>query len=147
MARIKLPFISLMRTNFPLFLTIMLILIALIYAVWVGIVALGVYFLGLSNTWAGMSMEQWLYSGIALLILFIIFTLVYHFLPEVMKLLQLKKQQKKPQYYQGKRMFDFTYPRVSEGGIYSRTYVSIDENQIINFRYQMIPPEDLWHVK
>jgi hypothetical protein len=32
----------------------------------------------------------------------------------------------------------------AKGGIFSKTYIIIDEDRVLNIRYQMIPPNDLW---
>jgi hypothetical protein len=44
----------------------------------------------------------------------------------------------------GKQVHEFTYPVGSEGGVFSKTYVLIDNENIIRIRNQMIKKEDVW---
>jgi hypothetical protein len=47
-------------------------------------------------------------------------------------------------YIQGKQVHNYTVPLDAKGGIFSKTFILIDEDSILNVRYQMIPSDDLW---
>ena len=144
MVKIKIPFLDLIQSNKMLFVTVLMILLAVIVASWVGIVVIGVFYLGMANDWAGLSMEHWLLFGIGLLVIFIMITLIIHLLPIIQKMMIENKIRKKPVLYKGKKVYEFTFPRGSDGGIYTRTYISVDDKDIINFRYQMVGSDELW---
>ncbi len=42
---------------------------------------------------------------------------------------------------------DSTYPEGVEGGIFSKTYVGIDEHNVLRLRTLMVPPDELWSQK
>jgi len=119
--------------------------ITVLYCLWIAIVIIGVYFLKLGNKWAILTMDQWILSAIALISIAIGLevVLLLHFLLSQRKLLPPKKKTQK-EYVQGKEVHSFTIPIDAKGGIFSKTYILIDENRVLNLRYQMIPPNDLW---
>jgi len=132
-----------LTTNIAMFMMIIAILLVL----WISLVIISVYFLGLDNNWAGLTMDHWILVGIALILLFIIITLIQNLIPYFLSRTKVPKEKRKQQVYQGKRIYDFTFPFDSKGGIFSRTYISIDDKNLLNFRFQMIPPEELWKTK
>ena len=60
---------------------------------------------------------------------------------------KIEKEKSKPIFYKGKRIHTYTLPIGSKGGLFSKTYVRIDEKNILNLRFQMISPNDLWQKK
>jgi preprotein translocase subunit YajC len=44
----------------------------------------------------------------------------------------------------GKKVIAFTNPEDAQGGIFSKTYIKIDDTYVLRLRELMIPPEDLW---
>jgi hypothetical protein len=123
-------------------------LITILYSLWIAVLIMGVYFLKLGNKWAILTMEQWILSAIALISIAIGLevVLLLQYILSRKKQLQPKKQ-KQQEYIQGKQVNNFTIPVDAEGGIFSKTYILIDENRVLNLRYQMIPPNDLWGQK
>ncbi len=123
-------------------------LFAVLYCLWIVILIMGVYFLELGNKWAVLTMEQWILSAIALISIAIgleVVLLLQYMLSRRKRLEPLKpKKQKQKEYIQGKQVHSYTIPLDSKGGIFSKTYVLIDEDRVLNLRYQMIPPNDLW---
>jgi hypothetical protein len=118
-------------------------LITLIYMLWIAIVILGTYSLGLGPKWAAFTIEQWVLSAIVLISVLLIFQVIFilHYL-----LSKRKKAypEQRPQYLQGKLVHNYTLPAGARGGIFSKTYVVIDDERVLRLRYQMIPPQDLW---
>lgn len=146
MARVKLPPLQAYFTRLTSNLSVLMIFIAILVTLWISIIIISVYFLGMDNNWAGLAMDHWIMVGIGLITLFIIITLIQNLVP--MLLITAKEREKrKPIYYNGKRVHDFTFPIESKGGVYSRTYIAIDDKNLVNFRYQMIQPDDLWKQK
>lgn len=120
----------------------------ILYSLWIAILIMGVYFLELGNKWAILTMEQWILSAIALISIAIgleVVLLVQYTLSRKKQREQLEpKKQKQREYVQGKQVHSYTIPLDAKGGIYSKTYVLIDDDRVLNIRYQMIPPNDLW---
>ena len=54
------------------------------------------------------------------------------------------KSQISPEFIDGKYIHVFTYPKGIEGGIFSKTYVEIDSENILRLRTLIIPPNELW---
>lgn len=121
-----------------------LFLLTGLYLLWILIVIIGVYFLRFGNTWAVLTTEQWILSAILLVSIVIgleVILLLYYTLS---KRRSLRPEEEKETYIQGKRVHNYTLPLDAKGGIFSKTYILIDEESVLNIRYQMIPPNDLW---
>ena len=121
-------------------------LITVVYMLWIAIVIIGIYFLKLGNKWAVFSMEQWILSAIALICIAIgleIVLLLRYALSR--KKERIPRESKEHQeFIQGKAVHNYTIPLDAKGGIFSKTYILIDEDRVLNIRYQMIPPNELW---
>jgi hypothetical protein len=124
----------------------LILLFAVIYALWVAIIITGTFFLGMGLSWAALTVEQWVLSAIVLFALFIILELLF-FLHLQMKRPKKKKKVTPAQFIKGKRVHSITIPAGAKGGIFSKTYIKIDENSVLNLRYQITPPHDLWGIK
>jgi hypothetical protein len=81
-----------------------------------------------------LPMDQLIILCIIILSLFILLEVIFLYL--------IKKKKKRP--FEGKKIHVYTIPEGSKGGIYSKTYIKIDEENILNLRYQMIRPEEIW---
>jgi hypothetical protein len=126
--------------------SMLMLIIAILVTLWISWIIISVYVFSMDNNWAGLSMDHWIIVGIGLITLFIIITLIQNLIPFFIAR-KKDKEAHKPTFYQGKRVYEFTFPIESKGGIYSRTYISIDDKNLVNFRYQMILPDDLWKKK
>ena len=124
-----------------------LLLLAVMYALWIALLIMGTYFLGWGSNWAVLSMDDWILSSIILFGVFIAFELL--FLLHYSSAKRKHVQQEKPQllYLKGKRVHSYTRPSGAKGGIFSKTYIMVDETNVLNLRYQMIPPNELWGKK
>jgi hypothetical protein len=121
-----------------------LFLITIIFCLWIAITIMGVYFLQLGNKWAAFTIEQWILSGIFLVSVVIGLEIVFLLYFALSKKRHLQPEPEKEVFVQGKKVHNFTLPIDAKGGIFSKTYILIDENSVLNLRYQMIPPHDLW---
>lgn len=124
-------------TKFFLFLSMILIICVIV--VFVGITSFGY-----GHNWAGVGLEGWLIAACVMFGLFIIFELFFysHYSSVKDKIKELETP--KPEFVNGKRVYVYTDPKEKEGGIFSKTFVEIDENTLLRLRTLMIPPEDLW---
>ena len=123
------------------------LLIAILFIICIALIFIGITFLGLGYNWALFSLEGWIISLCVLLGVFIILELIIfiHFYSVWNKRIELGKP--KPEFINGRQVHVFTYPKGTTGGIFSKTYVDIDENSILRLRSIMISPEELWSKK
>lgn len=124
-----------------------ILLLALLYFLWVVFIIISVYFLGFGNKWAFFTMDQWILSNIILLVVFIFVELIFILHHSRAKKKRIEIEKPKPMFIKGKRLHLYTIPKDSKGGIFSKTYVKINENNVLNLRFQMILPKDLWGKK
>ncbi len=123
----------------------LLFLFTIIYSLWVALVFMGVYFLPLENKWAVLTLEQWILSAIVLISVVIALEIIFLLHNTLLRKKYLQpKQSQQQQYLQGKQVHHYTIPVDAKGGIFSKTFIMIDETRVLNLRYQMIPPNDLW---
>ena len=115
--------------------------IAIVYSIWIAVLIIGIYILNLGSKWAALTLDQWMYTAIGILTGMIILELLFilHY-----TITTRKKEKPQPVVVQGKHVHSFTIPVGAKGGLFSKTYVLIDEDNILHLRYQMIPPNDLW---
>ena len=128
-------------------LSLMFILITILFAVWIVFVALGIIIYELKPTWALLSLDSWIYAGCVLVAFFIFLELVFYFNHKMIGRKKLVAEKPKPEYYGGRRVHIYTYPKNSDGGIFSKTYVTIDGKNVLRLRTLMIPPGELWTKK
>jgi hypothetical protein len=53
----------------------------------------------------------------------------------------------KPEFIDGKYVHVFTYPKGIEGGIFSKTYIEIDTENVLRLRILIASPNELWSNK
>jgi hypothetical protein len=121
-----------------------IILLAVIYLIWTVFHIISVYFLGFGNKWAALTMDQWIISSIILFSICIGLVLLFILHYYIIKKIRIEREKPKPIFYKGKRLYIHTLPDGSKGGIFSKTFVKIDEDKILSLRFQMIPPINLW---
>jgi hypothetical protein len=119
-----------------LMLTILLLIIA-------SIVLIGILAFGAGYNWALLSIDAWLTAINVILIIFILFTILFYYnmIRFKRKIAELEKP--KPEFLNGKRVYIYTFPHGMQGGIFSKTYIEIDKNNILRLRTLIIPPNDL----
>jgi hypothetical protein len=124
------------------------LMFTMIYSLWIVLIIIGTYFLQLGNKWAALTVEQWILSAIALISVVIALEVILLLQYTLLRKKQLQpEKQKQHVFLQGKHVHSYTLPIDAKGGIFSKTYILIDENRVLNLRYQMIPPNDLWGQK
>lgn len=121
----------------------LILFIAILFIICVFIVFMGIALLGYGHNWALLGLEGWIILSCALFGVFIILELFfyYHFSSVRNKIIELETP--KPEFINGKRVYIFTYPKRKEGGVFSKTYIDIDEKNVLRLRTLMIPPEEL----
>jgi uncharacterized membrane protein len=122
----------------------LMIIIAIVLTILIIIIFLGINSLGYGYNWAGADLNTWIIMVSVIFALFIILELIFFFHFSTARTKRVEVQKPKKEYINGKRIFIYTFPKGKEGGIFSKTYIEIDENNVLRLRSLMIPPEDLW---
>jgi len=133
--------------NLYLKLSKIILLLVIIYSIWISITIIGVYFVGLGNKWAVLTMDQWIISSVVLFSIFIVLEILFFIHYFIVKRKRIESEKPKPLFFKGKKLLIFTQPNGSKGGIYSKTYINIDDDNVLNLRYQMIPPYEMLNEK
>lgn len=122
-----------------LFLIFAILFILLIAVAFVGIAAFGYGY-----NWMLVSLEGWIIIVSALIIIFIILELFFYSgLSRVQN--KIKESEKpKPEFVDSKKIYAYTIPKGAEGGVFSKTYIEIDEHNTLRLRTLIIPPEELF---
>lgn len=124
---------------FRLFIIVIILLIILIV-----ISAIGIIFLGLGTNWIIFRFEGWI-IGLSLLIgLFIFLEMIFYLHFFLIRRKKINLEKPKPEYINGKKVYDITFPRGTDGGVYSKTYIEIDNQNILRIKNLMIPPDELF---
>jgi hypothetical protein len=123
------------------------LLLGFILVIWAIIVFLGARVLNYGYDWAGLSVQDWIVVVSVLLVIFILMIIIFyiHYVTVKKKIVEVKPP--KVEIYAGKKVHVFTHPKGMEGGIFSKTYIEIDEDNILRLRALMVPPEKLWGKK
>lgn len=134
---------NILKTRYSKLLKLFLVL-ALLLIVWVAVVALGIVFLELGPAWALVTLDVWVSVLIVLFVVLIIFEVIFYIHYCMVRNKRIEAERPKPEFIDGKRVHEYTYPKGVEGGIFSKTYVSIDGRSVLRLRTIMIPPGELW---
>ena len=120
-----------------------ILVVVIIYTIWIAFIISSVYFLGYGNKWAFLTMDQWIISSIVIFSFFVVLEVLLFINYILVKRRRIEGEKPKPSVFKGKKLHIFTLPFKSKGGIYSKTYIKIDDENILNLRFQMIVPSDL----
>ena len=119
------------------------IFLSIILLLWIIIVAAGSIIIDMDPNWAYLSLENWTLYSVVIILLFALIEIIYYiytyyFSDKIVEFLEVESES-----LQGKKVFVYTNPRDSKGGVFSKTYIQIDGESVLRLRYQMIPPEEL----
>jgi hypothetical protein len=128
-------------------LSVLFLLLGIILFFWVIMVYLGILFWDYGHNWAGLTLEQWVIVASIIIAVFIIIELIFYKLFLSSRYIAKAADKPGPNLIDGKRVVNYTYPQGIEGGIFSKTYLHIDDKTTLRLRTLMIPPEDLWGEK
>ena len=118
--------------------------ISIFFIIWLVVIVLGIYLLGQGYNWALLSLEGWIYVLCALIGFFVVLEIIFYLHYNGVKKRRLDAEKPEPEFTQGKRLYVYTHPKGAEGGIYSKTYIKIDENSVLRLRNLMVSPQELW---
>ena len=117
-----------------IFLSIILILLVLI-------VAYGIIIMEQEPLWAYLSLDNWVIIVTTIILLFAIIEIIYYLTKIRMSDKIVEFKEVGPEEKHGKKIYDFISPKDSKGGVFSKTYIKIDDENYLKLRHQIIPPE------
>jgi energy-coupling factor transporter transmembrane protein EcfT len=125
---------------------ILFIVVSFLFLVWILIISAGIIIFEFDQKWALLSLDTWIYIAVVFILFFIFLELMLYFGYNNgnHKIGEEKPNQK---YIDDKKLYVYTYPKEAKGGIFSKTYILIDENSVLNLRCLMISPGELWDQK
>ena len=123
------------------------LVLGILLVLWVVIVFIGARILDYGYDWALLSVENWVLLTSIIIIIFILLIVIFfaHYYSIKRKLSSVKAP--KVEFVSGKKVHVFTFPQGTEGGIFSKTYIEIDDENILRVRTLMITPDNLWNKK
>jgi len=124
-----------------------LLLILVLFSIWVVFVAFTTLVLAFEPAWSLLTLDYWIYVWFVVIVFFVLLALFFFFNYSSVRKKRLEQEKPKPEFIDGKRLHVYTYPKGSEGGIFSKTYIKIDDNNILRLRALMIPPNEIWEKK
>jgi len=116
-----------------------ILIIGILLVLFAFIIFLGARVLNYGYDWAYLSVENWILIILAIIVVLIILEIIFY-----MHFYSSRDKKHKDEFRNGQKVHVFTYPQGMEGGIFSKTYVDIDENNALRLRTLIIPPEDIW---
>lgn len=128
-------------------ITKLILLIGTIFIVWFIVVILGIFFLDYDFNWAVISFENWITIISIILVIFLLIEILFYFrFSNLEKRIKIKSLTKS-EFIDGKHVHIFTYPKGIEGGIFSKTYIEIDSENVLRLRILIASPNELWSNK
>jgi hypothetical protein len=128
-------------------ITKLIFLIGIILIVWFIVVIFGILFLDYDFNWAVISFENWVTIISIILVIFLLFEILFYFRFSRFEKRMKIKSLTKPEFIDGKYVHVFTYPKGIEGGIFSKTYIEIDTENVLRLRILIASPNELWSNK
>jgi len=125
----------------------LLLITSILFIIWILFVAMGAFILEMDPNWALLNLENWINAWCLLTVIFILLEFFFYFQYASKVDKKLKTGKPEPEFLNGKRVYVYTYPPGEKGGIFSKTYISIDKNSVLRLRGLMIPQQKLWDKK
>ena len=124
-------------TKFLLVITFLLILLVVA-------IGLGIGIFEMKPDWALFLLDVWMYIIAALIGIFVLLAIIVYIHYSIVKKRRLIEERPKPEFIDGKRLYTYTYPGSSNGGIFSKTHIDIDDHTILRIRGLIASPGEVW---
>jgi len=120
------------------------LVIAIIFILWVIAVGLGISMFELKPDWALATLDAWMNIMALVIGIFVLLDIIVYLHYSVVRKKRLEEERPKPEFIDGKRLYTYTYPQSSDGGIFSKTHIEIDDHSILRIRALLISPGEVW---
>ena len=124
-------------TKFFLIITFLLILLVVA-------VGLGIGIFEMKPDWALFILDVWMYTMAALIGIFVLLAIIIYIHYSIVRKKRLIEERPKPEFIGGKRLYTYTHPGSSNGGVFSKTHIEIDDHTILRIRGLMASPGEIW---
>jgi uncharacterized sodium:solute symporter family permease YidK len=121
-----------------LFFILMILVIILVLIVYSGIAVFGQWY-----NWALIPLQDWLIIACIIIGIFIFLEIIFYLHFSTLRDKRVDLEKIKPEFIDSKRVFIYTFPNGVEGGIFSKTYIKIDNYNVLRLRTLIIPPEEI----
>ncbi len=108
------------------------------------IIGIGTISLDMGPNWAILNFESWAIIWCVLTAVFIFFDIFIYLKIRYKGEIITEEKQQKEEILHGKKIFVYTHPENAEGGIFSKTYIPIDENSVLRLRELIVTAKELW---
>ncbi len=119
------------------------IFLSIILLLWIIIVAAGIIINEMDSNWAYLSLENWVLFSIITILIFAVIEILYYIYTYYFSEKIIEFEEFEPEKLHGKKVYIYTNPKDSKGGVFSKTYIQINNESVLRIRNQMIPPEEL----
>lgn len=114
------------------------IILSIILVFWVIVLVSGTYLLEQADGWAGLYLVDWVTVVVVVLGVFTVLNIVFLFYPTTIQV----SQEEKAEFIQGKRVYEYTYPEGERKGVFSKTYVPVDDKTLIRIKTLIISMDE-----
>ena len=121
---------------FEIFFVIAFLFFILVISIFIGTIASDI-----EIDWAIFSMTDWAYAGCATVAFFIILDIIFYGRIFSSSKTKTGKNKSRRELINGKKVYTFTHPKEIKWGPFSKTYIQIDEDHILNIRFPINPYE------
>lgn len=133
--------------NILLILPKLFLVISIILLMWIVILMSGISMLDYEPDWAGLSLSTWLLVISGLFAVFIIIDIVMYISPQLFikgNVQEFISYESSEEYLDGMKVYEYTYPEEKKGGIFSKTYIKINDSTLLRVRNQILSADILW---
>jgi len=122
-------------------------LISFLFLLIVITIAIGTISLDMEPNWAVLNVESWAIIWCVLTAIFIFVDIFLYIKIRKKGEIITEQKQQREEILHGKKIVIYTHPENAEGGIFSKTYIPIDENSVLRLRELIVTAKDLWGKK
>ena len=119
------------------------IFLSIVFLLWIIIVTAGIIINEMDPFWAYLSLENWTLLSIILIIIFAIIEIIYYYYIINYSDKIIEFEEVEPETIHGKKVYVYTNPKNARGGVFSKTYIQINNDSVLRIRNQIIPPEEI----
>ena len=119
------------------------IFLSIVFILWIIIVASGIIINDMEPNWAYLTLENWVLLSVIIIIFFAIIEIIYYIYTIYYSDKIIEFEEVEPEKINGKKVYIYTNPKNAKGGVFSKTYIPINNESVLKFRNQMIPSDKL----
>jgi hypothetical protein len=135
------------NNNYPIntfkIISRLFIFLSIVFILWIIIVASGIIINDMEPNWAYLTLENWVLLSIVIIIFFALIEIIFYLYATYYSDKIIEFEEIEPETIHGKKVYIYTNPINAKGGVFSKTYIQINDESVLKFRNQIIPPTEL----